>query len=206
MGLSLDGLVSGLDTAALIDALMDVQSIPRALLKTKVDDKGVIITQLQSLNTSLQDLLTQAKKAAAPGALSAYRTTSSSDALTATAASGATPSTTDVVVDRVATAQTLVTAALSAWPDDPPVLTLVDAAGERVEITAASSSPADVARAINATGPGVAATAVAAGTDASGAPLFRLQLSATETGTAGAFQLFRGDAAAVDAGPAVDVA
>lgn len=206
MGLSFDGLASGLDTTAIIDALMDVQAIPRTLLKAKIDDKGVVITQLQSLNTSLQSLFTAAGKAAAPGALAAFTATSSSDAVRVAAGADARATATDIVVDRLATAQTVVTAARSAWPDDPPVLTLVNAQGERVEVTAASTSMADVARAIEGAGFGISAGAVAAGTDASGAALYRLQLTAAETGSAGAFTVYRGDAAAVDAGTAADLA
>ncbi|GAA1735471.1 flagellar filament capping protein FliD [Microbacterium paludicola] len=206
MGLSFDGLASGLDTTAIIDALMDVQAIPRTLLKAKIDDKGVVITQLQSLNTSLQSLFTAAGKAAAPGALAAFTATSSSDAVRVTGGADARATATDIVVDRVATAQTVVTAAHTAWPDEPPVLTLVNAQGERVEVTAASTSMADVARAIEGAGFGVSASAVAAGTDASGAALYRLQLTAGETGAAGAFTVYRGDAASVDAGTATDLA
>lgn len=206
MGLSFDGLASGLDTTAIINALMDVQAIPRALLKAKIDDKGAVITQLQSLNTSLQSLFTAAGKAAAPGALAAFTTTSSSDAVRAVSGADAKATVTDIVVDRVATAQTVVTAAHVAWPDDPPVLTIVNAQGERVEVTAASTSMSDIARAIEDAGFGVSGSAIAAGVDADGATRYRLQLTAAQTGSAGAFTVYRGDAAAVDAGTAVDLA
>jgi flagellar hook-associated protein 2 len=206
MGLSFDGLASGLDTTAIIDALMDVQAIPRTLLKAKIDDKGAVITQLQALNTSLQNLFTEAGKAAAPGALAAFTATSSSDSVRVTVGTGAKAGATDVVVDRVATAQTVVTAARAAWPDTPPVLTLVDAQGGRVEVTAASGSIADIARAIEGAGVGISASAIPAGLDADGAPAYRLQLTGTQTGAAGAFTVYRGDAAAVDAGTAVDLA
>ena len=64
MGIALDGLVSGLNTTELINALMDVHAIPRNLLSAKSDDRKVIISQLQTLNTSLQELAAKAKKAA----------------------------------------------------------------------------------------------------------------------------------------------
>jgi flagellar hook-associated protein 2 len=206
MGLSLDGLVSGLDTTSLIKALMDVQAIPRNLLNSKMTDKGVIISNLQSLNSSIQDLATKAKAAAVPGALARFTTASSSPAVTVTAGKAASAVATDIVVDRIASRHTVVTAAYSAWPDDPPVLTLQNSAGERVEITAASTSPQDVAKAISGAGFGITAQAISAGTDGAGAPINRVQLSASETGAEGGYQVFRGDIAAVDAGTATDLA
>lgn len=206
MGLSLDGLVSGLDTTSLIKALMDVQAIPRNLLDSKMTDKGVIISNLQSLNSSIQDLATKAKDAAVPGALARFTTASTSPAVTVTADSSASAVATDIVVDRIASRHTVVTAAYSAWPDDPPVLTLQNSAGERMQITADSTSPQDVARAISGAGFGITAQAIASGTDGAGNPTYRLQLTAAETGEAGSFQVFRGDIAAVDAATATDLA
>lgn len=206
MGLALDGLVSGLDTTSLIKALMDVQAIPRNLLNSKMTDKGVIISNLQSLNSSIQDLATKAKDAAAPGAMARFTTASSSPAVTVTAGAEAGEIAADIVVDRIASRRTMVTAAYSVWPDDPPVITLKNSAGESKQITADSASPQDVARAINGAGFGVTARAISAGTDADGNPAYRLQLTAAEAGEAGAFQVFRGDTASVAAGTATDLA
>lgn len=206
MGIALDGLVSGLNTTELIKSLMDVNAIPRNLLKSKMTDKGVIISNLQSLNTSLQDIATKAKAALAPGAMARFATTSSASGVSVTATKDAEPVTAEIVVDRVAQRHSVVTAAHAAWPDEPPVLTLQNSAGERVEVTAASSSPQDVAKAISAAGFGITARAVSAGTDAEGSPLYRLQLSAAETGAAGAFRVDRGDMASVDAGTSTDLA
>ncbi|WP_243230508.1 flagellar filament capping protein FliD [Microbacterium sp. CIAB417] len=206
MALSLDGLVSGLDTTALIDALMDVHAIPRTLLKAKADDKGLIISQLQTLNSSLQDLATRAKAAADGSALAGMRATSSSDAVAVTARPEASPLTTDIVVDRVATRHSVVTAAFAQRPEAPAVLTIENAAGELTEISAASGSAADIARAVNGAGLGISAMVVSAGTDAAGAPLQRLQFTSADTGQDAAFRIHRGDAASVAAGTAVDLA
>ena len=205
MGTSIDGLVSGLDTTALITSLMDVESIPRNLLSAKKDDTANIITQLQTLNASLQSLATRAQKAASGTALAAFTASSSSSGVTVAAGSGASPTVIDIVVDRLAQTHTVVTAASPVWPDDPPVLTLENAAGERVQVTAASTSMADVAHAITAAGAGITATVVPAGTDPEGNKTYRLQLTADESGQAGAFRVYRGDADAVAAGTATDV-
>lgn len=206
MGIALDGLVSGLNTTELINALMDVQEIPRNLMKAKSDDKTVIISQLQSLNTSLQELAAKAKTAASGESLSTFSATSSSKNVTVSLRPGAAALTADIVVDRLAQKHTVVTAASTEWPDAPPTLTLENAAGERVEVTAGSSSMADVARAINGAGFGITASVVSAGKDADGNPMQRLQLIATESGVDSTFHVFRGDTAAVEAGTAVDVA
>lgn len=189
MGIALDGLVSGLNTTELINALMDVQAIPRNLLSAKSDDKKVIISQLQTLNTSLQDLAAKAKTAAKGETLSAFSATSSSNDLTVSLRPGAAALTADIVVDRLAQKHTVVTAASAQWPAAPPTLTLENAAGETVEVTAASASMTDVARAINSAGFGITASVVSAGTDADGTPLQRLQLVAAESGEKGAFRV-----------------
>jgi len=206
MGLSLDGLVSGLDTTSLIKALMDVNSIPRNLLQSKMTDKGVIISNLQSLNASLQDLSTKFAAAMQPGALTRFATSSSVDGVTVTVGKDAEPVKADILVDSVAQRHSVVTAAYTAWPDDPPVLTLQNSAGERMQITASSSSPQDVAKAITDAGFGITAQAVSAGQDAAGTPQYRLQLTAAEAGEAGAFRVDRGDIASVDAGTSINVA
>lgn len=206
MGISLDGLVSGLDTTALVKALMDVQAIPRTLLQSRMTDKGVIISNLQALNSSLQDLAAKAKAAAAPGAMARFTATSSAAGVTVSAGPDAQPVSAEIVVDAIAQRHAVVTAAHTAWPDDPPVLTLENSAGERVEVTAASTSLEDIARAIGAAGFGITAQAVAAGVDGSGTVQHRLQLTASATGEAGAFRVLRGGIAETDAGTAIDLA
>lgn len=205
MSLSLDGLVSGLKTTEVIKALMDVAAIPRSLLKAKMDDKNGIISQLQTLNTSIQSLATAAGKAASPDGLARFTTSSSATSVTVAARTGATPLSTDIVVDRVAKNHTIVSAATTAWPVDPPVITLENAKGERIQVTADSTSLQDVAQAINDADSGIVATAVPAGRDVDGNPLHRLQLRAADSGEAGQFRAFRGDIAAVDAGTATDL-
>lgn len=206
MSLSLDGLVSGLKTTEVIKALMDVHAIPRTLLKAKIDDKNVVMTQLRTLNTAVQNLAAAAEKAAVPGGLDRFTGTTSSETVKVALRAGAVPLSTDIVVDRVAQSHTVITAATRSWPVDPPVLTLENAAGERVQIQADSTSMQDIAQAINDADTGIVATAVPAGRDADGNPLHRLQLRAEESGQAGQFRVYRGDLAAVTGGTAVDLA
>lgn len=205
MALALDGLVSGLNTTDLIKAMMDVHSIPKNLLKSKIADKGVVISNLQSLNASLQDLAAKAKTASAAGAMAKYTATASAKTVTVTAGAEATPGAIDIVVDRVAQRHSIVSAPYATWPDEPPIITLQNSKGERVEITPTSTSMTDVAQAINKAGFGVKATAVRAGSAADGTALYRLQLNAAEPGAAGSFSVLRGDLASAAAGTATDI-
>lgn len=206
MAISIGGLASELDTQKIIDALMNVERIPRTLLSAKSDDRKAVIAQLQSLNTSLQALATTAKDAAGPTALLQRTATSSDEAVRIRATDGAPVLQTDVVVDRIATAHSIVTGSFTAATDDPLVFTVVRPGGEPVEVRPASGKAADIAQALTAAGAGVTASAVSAGVDAEGRAQWRLQVTATETGAAAAFQVFRGDAAAVAAGTASDLA
>ncbi|WP_217583964.1 flagellar filament capping protein FliD [Microbacterium sp. GbtcB4] len=205
MSLSLDGLVSGLKTTEVIKALMDVHAIPRTLLKAKIDDKNVVMTQLRTLNTAVQNLAAAAEKAAAPGGLDRFTGSASSESVKVALRTGAAPVSTDIVVDRLAQAHTVVSASATRWPADPPVLTLEDSTGKRVQVQADSTSMQDIAQAINDADTGVLATAVPAGKDADGTPVYRLQLRAEESGEAGRFRVYAGDLAAVAAGTATDV-
>lgn len=203
--MKIDGLVSGLQTAEVIDALMKVHAIPQSLLTAKITDRNSVVSNLQSLNTSLQQLFEKAKTAASAGSLAAFTATASHDSVTVVAGAKATALSTGIVVDAVATAHSVVTAAApsGAWGG---AYTVVAADGTTTEITPAGASPQDLAKAINAAKSGVTATVIPAGTDVNGAPLSRLQLTADETGAAAAFTLHRGTTAQVTAGVAIDVA
>lgn len=202
--MKLDGLVSGLKTEELIKALMDVAAIPKTLISNKIADRTSIITNLQSLNTSMQQLVDKAKAAASPTSLAAFTATSSSESITVAAGAKASAFSTGIVVDAVATAHSVVTAAAgsSAWGG---TFTIVDSAGEAVEVAPVGNGPQDLAKAINDAKTGVIATVVPAGKDADGNPLSRIQLTAAETGADGAFTLHRGTAAEVTAGTSTDL-
>ncbi len=72
MGISLDGLASGLDTTALISSLMQSEALPQTLLKNKSYDIQSMVSALQGLNGKVAALATQATAAAKPGALDLY--------------------------------------------------------------------------------------------------------------------------------------
>lgn len=199
-GLAVDGLVSGLDTTALINSLIQLEAIPQNLLKKKVDSSQDMISALQGLNTKIAGLAELAKTTAAPDSLDLYKATSSSTTVTTSVSPGAQAGSLDFVVDQLAQSQVSVSAAMTVWADDPPVITIKGSDGTQTEITAASTSLDDVVSAINASESGVKAVKVSAGGGE-----FRLQFSAEETGAAGSFEVFRGTSAAVTAGTATNL-
>lgn len=203
--MKIDGLVSGLKTAEVIDALMKVHAIPQSLLSAKITDRTSVVGNLQSLNTGLQQLFDKAKNAGSPTSLAAFTATSSHESVTVSAGAKANPLTTPVVVDAVASTHSVVTAA-GAGGTWGGAYTVVAADGTMTEISVAGTGAQDLARAIGASATGIVATVVAAGTDAGGAPLSRLQLSAGEPGAEATFTVFRGTAAEVAGGTATDVA
>ncbi|RDV45976.1 hypothetical protein DOE76_05880 [Leifsonia sp. ku-ls] len=206
MGMAIDGLISGLKTTDLIDSLMQAEAVPQTLLKNKVTDSTNFITAMQALNSKLAALSDSAAKLALPTGTDLHTASSSSTSVTATAGPGAVDGTIDFTVDRLAQSQVMVTGPLTQWPDQPPTLTFVAADGTMTQVTATSSSLADVAAAINKAGVGVSATQVAAGLDpATGQQLYRLQLSSTKTGAAAAFTAYRGTPADVSAGTATNL-
>lgn len=206
MGMAVDGLISGLDTTSLINSLMQAEAVPQTLLKNKVTDSTTYITALQALNSKVAALADSAAALAKPSGTDLHTASTSSTTVTATAGTGAVDGSIDFTVDRLAQSQVMVTGPLTQWPDQPPTLTFVSADGTTTQVTAASSSLADVAAAINQAGVGVSATRVAAGLDpATGQQLYRLQLSSTKTGAAAAFTAYRGTPADVAAGTATNL-
>ncbi|TFC30969.1 hypothetical protein E3O53_11050 [Cryobacterium sp. TMT2-18-3] len=201
---AIDGLVSGLDTTSLINSLMQVEAVPQTLLKAKVSSSQNLISALQGLNTQIAGLADLAGKAAKPAALDLYSATSTSPTVTTVVSANASAGQLDVVVTDLARSQVGVSAAMTAWPADPTVLTIVSG-GVTTEISASSTSLDAVATAINAAGTGVTATKVASGVDAGGVAQYRLQFTGNDSGAAKAFTVYQGTAAEVTANTAPDL-
>lgn len=199
-GLAVDGLVSGLDTTALINSLIQLEAIPQNLLKKKVDSSQDLIQALQGLNSKISSLADLAKTTAAPGALDLYKAASSSATVTTSVSPGAQAGEIDFVVGQLAQSQVSVSTTMTVWAQDPPVVTIKGTDGSQTEVTAASTSLDDVVSAINASGSGITAVKVSAGSGE-----YRLQFSGDSTGADGAFEIFRGSSADVTAGTATNL-
>lgn len=203
MAMGIDGLVSGLDTTSLIKSLIDAEAGTQRILSTKVTTAQRLVTDLQSLNSAVSTLAANATSWSTTDKLRSVTGTSSASSVAVSADTTATVGSLTFTVDRLASAQISVTAAMTSWTGGSTV-TLVDADGAQTEV-AAGSSLSELAANINAAGAGVTATLVASGVDSlSGDPRYRLQLTGAG-GAAGAFSLYDGTAAEVDAETAVDL-
>lgn len=181
MGISLDGLASGLDTTALIGSLMQVEAIPQTQLKNKSYEIQTMVSALQGLNSKVAALATQATAAAKPGALDVYAASLSSDKVTATTTAAAKAGSIDFTVSKLAQTQVTVTDKVVGWPYTTMTIT---SGGQSYTVTPLTSSLDDVVSSVNAAGAGVVASKVAVGGGE-----FRLQFAATKPGDAGAFTI-----------------
>jgi flagellar hook-associated protein 2 len=202
---TLSGVVSGLDTSALIAAEMAEESAPQAALQKQVATDNTLLTALQSLNASYASLATLANSDAATNAWNVFTTSSSDSSVSATTTTDASAGSITFTVNSIAQAQVDVTAPMSD-STTTPVFTIVGSSGQSTEIDPASGSIADIVDAINKSSAGVSAIAVASGKDAtSGATLYRLQLTSSNTGASGAFGVYEGAPSDVAAGTATDL-
>jgi flagellar hook-associated protein 2 len=203
-----DGLVSGLDTTSLINSLMQLEAKPQALLKTKQSRAQSFISALQSLNTKIASLATTAGAVAKAESWDAWKATSSASSATATASATAQPGTLTFTVDAVANTQASVTNAFTdastLFPTQPPIITIKKVDGTMVTVEPATGDLAAVTKAINdAADAGIKATAIRVSNTEP--PQYRLQFTGTTTGTDGAFEVYAGSAADVDAGTATRI-
>ena len=184
MGISLDGLASGLDTTALISSVMQVEAIPQTLLKYKSQDLQSMVSALQGLNSKVAALATQATAAAKPGALDLNTATTSSDKVTATTTAAAKAGALDFQVTKLAQTQVTVTPKVNSVVGWPYTTMTINSGGQSYTIEPLSSNLDDVVKSVNAAGAGVTASKVAVGGGE-----YRLQFTATKSGEAGAFTI-----------------
>ncbi len=83
---SIGGLVSGLDTATIIEQLMALEAAPQSRLKKRVETEQSLVTTLQTLNTKAALLGSKAADLAKPATWNAVTATSTNAAVTVTAA------------------------------------------------------------------------------------------------------------------------
>jgi flagellar hook-associated protein 2 len=196
MAMSVDGLVSGLNTTDMINQLMQVEALPQTALKNKVTAQNKAVAAFQAINTKLAALTTAAQALEAKTGWSAVKATSSSDGAIVTTTAQATPGSATFRVDKIVTAQTVAfldNGVGVSDPDDPgePVIagvsfTAPGVDGNPVTVNPATRSLEDVKTAINARDdlPFRASVVQVPGTDPA---KYTLQLTAVKAGTAGTF-------------------
>ncbi len=179
-GLQLSGLASGMDTGAIVDAIMQFKSIPvvrlqqtKAAVQTQISTLG----KIQSAANDLQDIVDQFKDLQAFKANAA--TSSNESVATVTADSTATAGTWSLNVSGLASPEIDRSGSFSSASDIVKEGTLtIQVWGESaVDVTiGANMTLTDVADAINASGAKVQASVVDTGTGA------YLEVKATKTG------------------------
>jgi flagellar hook-associated protein 2 len=200
---SVSGLASGLDTATIIDQLMQLEALPQTRLKTRVSTEQTKVTALQSLNTKLAALATKAAELAKGSTWSAATASSSNAAISVTTTSSASPTRVSATVTSVARTHQLGFATAAALTDHVTGATntvrLDRFDGTPVDIDSGDGTLKGLVTAINdpANATGLHATAVKT-TDG-----YRLLVESTATGAAQDFDLTAADGSALLGGPTV---
>lgn len=199
--LGIDGLISGLDTTALINSLMSAESQPQTLLKSKQTSTTSMVSALQALNSKVASLADAAKKAATATSWGATKASSSATSVTASTTNVAQATSLSFTVDKVAQSQISLTGSftdLTTLTGGASTVTIKKADGTLTEVAVGSDASA-LAKAISGSTAGVAAVAVTVnGTT-------RLQLTAKDTGAAAAFEVYAGTKAEVEGGTATAI-
>ncbi|MFY0407004.1 flagellar filament capping protein FliD [Solicola sp. PLA-1-18] len=185
---SISGLVSGLDTTAIVSKLMQVEAAPQTLLKNKRVAEQSAITSLQALNAKVSALATAAGGLSRLTSWNPVKASTSGTGLTATVTGNAAPGTTSVTVQQTARQHRLEMASTAASTDvvtgPSTSIRLVSSTGTVTEVDTGDGTLAGLVSAVNSAGTGVRASTVRLD-DGS----LRLRLESTTTGDASAFSV-----------------
>jgi flagellar hook-associated protein 2 len=191
---SIGGLVSGMDTKAIISQLMQIEAQPQMLLKYQLTTSQNQAAAYRDINSLFASLSTAADALTQSASWSLTKASSSSTSVAAAATAGAQPGSISFSVDNLASGHAIISDATQKWGTATTAfglgtLTLTKSDNSTVTITPTDSdgdgtiSLADAVTAINASGAGVTASAVNAGSG------FQLSLASTATGAASSFSL-----------------
>jgi flagellar hook-associated protein 2 len=189
-GMSVDGLISGLDTTSLISQLVQAEGQPQAQLKTRLTTTQAMATAYRSINTRFDAIRTAAEAVLKPETWAAKKATSSTTSVTLSAGSTAAAGSLAFEVRNLAATHSVVSAGNWVATTDPyglssPIAVRDEKGADVGTITiGGSGSLADAVSAINASTYGLSATAVK---DDSGK--YRLQVTSRTTGAESVFDL-----------------
>lgn len=206
---SIGGLVSGMDSASIVQQLMQLEALPQTRLKSRVSTQERQVNALQTLNAKIASIATKALELTKPATWAPMKATSTSEHVTVTAGSTAQPTTLSFTVDRLAGSHQVSYANAVRLTDvvatgATVTVDLLDGAGPQ-SVAAGDGSLDSVVKAINAAGLGVQASAVKADpvdVDGDGIPdeVYRLRVASTATGLSSDFTLGDLDATVLGAG------
>ncbi|MGA8257258.1 MAG: flagellar filament capping protein FliD [Nocardioides sp.] len=135
---SISGLSSGLDTATIINQLMQLEAAPQTRLKTRVSSDQSLVTTLQTLNTKVALLRSKSEALAKPETWAPLTTTSSNASVSVTTSTGAGPATLSVTVTGVAQTHRL------GFADAASLTDVVTGGSSFVRIDRYDGSPVDL--------------------------------------------------------------
>lgn len=187
--LSVSGLVSGLDTDSIIQALVDVRRAPITLLEEQKKEVNTQLTAFQTLETLLSSLESTVNSLNSVDDFRAKDGSSSDESVvTVTATGSANTGSFNITVNQIAQAETFVADGM-ADKDTTPVasasgtLSFTVGSGSAVEISVtASTTLEELASSINSANAGVTATVIDDGSDTNP---YRLVLRSDTTGSDG---------------------
>ena len=190
MSMSVDGLVSGMDTTSLITQLLRAEAAPQTKLKARLSTVQAAAAAYRTVNTAFAAARTAADALSAGALTSARKATATDGGVTASTASTAVPgSRLTFTVTALATTQTQASSGIWSAPTE---LWSAQDAGTSLEVRDKDGAPVStitipdgttlegVAKLVNDSGAGLRATIIQPEIGK-----FQLQLSGTGSGTAG---------------------
>jgi flagellar hook-associated protein 2 len=210
--ITFSGLASGMDTQAIIDAMMSIAKAPVDRLQAKRQTYATQLSTLSDLASRLSSLRTTARGMQSASTLKAYSAQSADPStFTAAAGSGALPGTYDIEVQALAQATRAYSFAVNAKDQTGLVgtgnltLTIGGTALAPIAINEATDTLETVAQKINDAGGGASASIIYTGS------VYKLVVNGTQTGQANAVTFAEAGTLATklglsDAGAAVQTA
>lgn len=194
MAISIDGLVSGMDTTSIVQQLIDLEKRPIALKQTKQDDLATQKLAWQEINTKLLAIETAAGKLNTVSNFAARAATFANNNATGGSVLSVTPGSSSVVgsfgvkVTQIASAQKSAQdqtyASISTAVGAVGTLTVNDGTAHNISLTAGMTLD-QIRNAINTSGAAVNATIINSGTTAS--PAYQIIMTGDDTGAANSF-------------------
>jgi flagellar capping protein FliD len=194
VSMSVDGLISGMDTTALITQLIQAEATPQAALKTRLKTTELAASAYRTVNTTFAAVRAAAESMLKPESWTPTKASSSSSSVSVSASNGAQPGSLTFSVDRLASSHSVVyRTAATVWTSGTSAygateIQALDETGTALLPKIAvggTGTLADAAAAINAAGD-LKLSASVVQLDSGEAAL---RVSSKETGAAGKFSL-----------------
>lgn len=199
-GTSVDGLVSGMNTSAIISQLMELEARPQTALRSKVGKEQSALTAYQAINATLKTVLDKARGLDTAADWKVYTAASSAASVAVTASSTAQPGNYTFDVTALAKQHTVLYATAAAQTTvvapSGSISVTNTSTGTSTNVSVGDGSLQSVVNAIN----GASGLGVRAGLIQTGANAYRLQLTSTSTGAAAQFSVSGLDATALGSG------